>query len=130
VGDAPEVPPGQERWPGHFSPSFDAEPSVHAWPAGASHLEHTDADESEKWPNSHAVHTDANVPENLPASHLEQLLEPSFEYLPSSHVPEHVEAPVVAENLPASHWEHSPPSFEYLPASQGWHALFPAPSSP
>jgi len=85
VGDAPEAPPGQERWPGHSWPCFDAEPLGHLWPAGASHLEHIDADEAEKRPTSHAVHTDADVSsENLPASHLEHAIEPCLEYLPAS----------------------------------------------
>jgi len=72
VGDAPEAPPGQERWPGHSWPCFDTEPLRHVWPAGASHLEHIDADvapvSSENLPALHRAH--AAVPtssENLPA---------------------------------------------------------------
>jgi hypothetical protein len=88
VGDAPEAPPGQERWPGHSWPSFDAEPLGHVWPAGASQLEHTDADEAEKSPNSHEVHTVADV---APVS---------FENVPMLHGV-HAAVPESSENLPA-----------------------------
>jgi len=97
VGDAPEAPPGQKRWPGHSWPHFDAKPLGHVWPAWASHLEHIDADEAEKRPTSHAVHTDADV------------------------------APVSSENVPALHGAHAavPTSSENLPAWHVVHALEP-----
>ena len=83
-------------------------------------------DTAEYFPVPQSAHVAADATEYLPASQskhsaVDVEVAPGVEYVPALHAaPEHVEAPVVAEYLPGSHFEHSlAPPAEYSPASHG-----------
>ena len=111
MGVPPDEPPGQKRWLGHATPSFNTEPSTHTWPEEASH------GLQEVLPFAVAY---------LPKSHVEHANEEDApkvkEYFPASHVKQLADAGE-AENLAASHGAHidNPGEDLYLPVVQLTH---------
>lgn len=111
VGVLPEAPPGQKRWPGHLTPSFDKESTRHTWPEGASHRLHEALPRVAYVPKSHFEQVGNDIAAGV------------AEYVPARHAPEHVVAPTISENLPPAHSEHAldPASASYLPAGHSKH---------
>ena len=101
-GVPPDAPPGQERWPGHWTPSVEAEPLRHTLPAGALHGLQAALPLTENVPNSHTVQSVSPSPAvYLPEGHTVHVavaaeVDPEGPCLPAAHAaPEHVEAPAV-----------------------------------
>ena len=129
-GVPPDAPPGQERWPGHWTPSVEAEPLRHTLPAGALHGLQAALPLTENVPNSHTVQSVSPSPAvYLPEGHTVHVavaaeVDPEGPCLPAAHAaPEHVEAPEDAPYFPAGQSSHVAaadevaPSCAYVPAA-------------
>ena len=105
-GVPPDAPPGQERWPGHWTPSVEAEPLRHTLPAGALH----------------GLQAALPLTANVPTSHAVQSVSPSpAVYLPEGHT---VHVAVAAEVDPAGPYRpaaHAEPEHELAPAKKPQH---------